>query len=347
MSTNQQKNNNEEEVDLGSLFIIIGQGFSKFFNFFGNIFKGIFHFLILILIFLKENLLKIFIATFIGAIVGVFLEVKTPSSYGSELLVEPNFKSVRQLYKNVNYYNDLVKQEKIAELQEIFNLDSVSAKSLQKFEIEPLEIDNDIIAAYDELILSVDTLTIKSYEYMDFKKSFTPYDHRVHKIFVKSKKNDVFNKLGEVIISSIIDNKYFSRFKKLTNEDLNRKDSLYRQNLTQIDSLRKVYMQVMVEEAKKETGGTNIDLGGNKKSTKELELFETNRKINIDLRNIAIQKSNNYDVINVISNFQPIGYEIKGITKNYVFLLAILGSILMITYLLLLKLNNFLDNYKK
>ncbi|MDG1398364.1 MAG: hypothetical protein P8P88_08250 [Polaribacter sp.] len=347
MSTNQQKNNNEEEVDLGSLFIIIGQGFSKFFNFFGNIFKGIFHFVILILIFLKENLLKIFIAAFIGAIVGVFLEVKTPSSYGSELLVEPNFKSVRQLYKNVNYYNDLVKQEKIAELQEIFNLDSVSAKSLQKFEIEPLEIDNDIIAAYDQLILSVDTLTIKSYEYMDFKKSFTPYDYKVHKIFVKSKKNDVFKKLGEIIISSIIDNKYFSRFKTLTNEDLNRKDSLYRQNLTQIDSLRKVYMQVMVEEAKKETGGTNIDLGGNKKSTKELELFETNRKINIDLKNIAIQKSNNYDVINVISNFQPIGYEIKGITKNYAFLLAILGSILMITYLLLLKLNNFLDNYKK
>ena len=42
MSTNQQKenskNNNEEEVDLGSLFTIIGKGFSKFFNFIGNIF---------------------------------------------------------------------------------------------------------------------------------------------------------------------------------------------------------------------------------------------------------------------------------------------------------------------
>ena len=46
MSTNQQKesskSNNEEEVDLGSLFVIIGKGFSKFFNFIGGIFKGIF-----------------------------------------------------------------------------------------------------------------------------------------------------------------------------------------------------------------------------------------------------------------------------------------------------------------
>ena len=32
MSTNQQKNNNEEEVDLGSLFVIIGRGFSNFFK---------------------------------------------------------------------------------------------------------------------------------------------------------------------------------------------------------------------------------------------------------------------------------------------------------------------------
>ena len=36
MSTKQ---NNEEEVDLGSLFIIIGNGFKKLFNFIGGVFK--------------------------------------------------------------------------------------------------------------------------------------------------------------------------------------------------------------------------------------------------------------------------------------------------------------------
>ena len=50
MSTNQPQKNNEEEVDLGSLFVIIGRGFSKFFNFIGSIFKGIFHAFIIILI---------------------------------------------------------------------------------------------------------------------------------------------------------------------------------------------------------------------------------------------------------------------------------------------------------
>ena len=50
------KNNNEEEVDLGSLFVIIGKGFKNFFNFIGSIFKGIFHrFIIQILIFCKNT----------------------------------------------------------------------------------------------------------------------------------------------------------------------------------------------------------------------------------------------------------------------------------------------------
>jgi hypothetical protein len=49
MSTD--KNKNEEEVDLGSLFVIIGNGFNNFFNFIGSIFKGIFHSLIITLLF--------------------------------------------------------------------------------------------------------------------------------------------------------------------------------------------------------------------------------------------------------------------------------------------------------
>jgi len=345
MSTNQK--NNEEEVDLGSLFVIIGKGFSNFFNFIVNIFKGIFHSVISILIFLRENVLKIGIATIIGIVLGVFLENTTPTKYGSDLFLEPNFKSARQLYNTINFYNDLVKQKDTAALQKTFNIDRGSAASLKKFKIEPLRIDSDIINAYDDLILAVDTLTIKSYEYLDFKAAFTDYDYKIHKVTVIAEKNNVFAKLDDVIISSVVENKYFNRLKVLNSENLNRTDSLYRQNLTQVDSLRKVYMQVMIEEAKKLTTGTSIDLGGEKKTTKELELFETNRKINSDLRKIAKEKSQKYEVINVISNFQPIGYEIKGVTKNKGVLLGLAGAGLMIIFLLLMKLNKFLENYKK
>mgnify|MGYP001039455276 FL=1 len=347
MSTNQKQQNNEEEVDLGSLFIIIGKGFSKFFNFIGSIFKGIFDFLIEILLFLKKNIIKIGLATIFGAVCGFLLQSNSPEKYGSDLLLEPNFKSVMQLYNNIQFYNDLVKQKDTIGLVNTFNLSKEEAASLKKFTVEPIVNDNDIINGYDEFITEVDTATVSSYSFEEFKASFSNYDYKIHKVQVISEKNNVFKKLENKIISSIVENKYFKRLKELTNENLNRTDSVYRENLAQIDSLRKVYMTVMIEEAKKQSTGTSIDLGGEKRTTKELELFETNRRINSDLKDLADQKAAEFEVINVISNFQPVGYEIKGVTKNYIFIFGALSAALMIVFLLLLKLNKFLDNYKK
>jgi hypothetical protein len=167
MSTKNQ--NNEEEVDLGSLFVIIGKGFKNFFNFIGSIFKGIFHFLISILLFFKQHFKKFVIAALLGGIVGAYLESDSEDRYGSNLLVQPNFKSTLQLYKNISYYNELVKQEKVLLLASIFNIDTLKASGLTKFEITPVVNDNDIINAYDQFILTVDTLTVSSYNFDQFK----------------------------------------------------------------------------------------------------------------------------------------------------------------------------------
>ena len=345
MSTNQK--NNEEEVDLGSLFLIIGKGFAKFFNFIGNIFKGFFHGVIITLVFLKNNIIKIGIAALLGGVIGLFLEVKKGDTYESELLVKPNFNSTRQLYDIINYYDNLVQQEDTTGLAETFKLDKLAAASLKEFTIEPVVSENDIINSYNVFVSSADTTAIKSYSFVEFKKAFTAYDYRLHKVTVTSTQNNVFDKLEDVIIASVASNKYFNRIKVLSNKNLNRTDSLYRQNLAQIDSLRKVYMEVMLDEAKKKTNGTSIDLGGEKTTTKELDLFATSREINADLKNISSEKATNYDVINIISNFQPIGTKVKGVTKNYAFLLGLVGAGLMILFILSSQLNRYLSNYNE
>jgi hypothetical protein len=343
----KESHSKEEEIELGSLFIIIGKGFSNLFRFIGNIFKGIFHFLILILLFIKGNFIKLAIATVIGAVAGIFLELKKEATYGTDLQVQPNFKSSRQLYNTVNYYNDLVKQKDTISLARVFKISVSEAAVLKNFQIYPIKNGNDLLTSYNDLILSVDTLTAKSYSFANFKNTFTDFDYKTHNIHVIATKNDIFSKLDEVIISSVVDNKFFNKVKTLTNENLNRTDSLLRENLSQLDSLRKVYMTVLIEESKKQNTGTSIDLGGAKKTTKELEVFETNRQINKDLKTISKEKSEKSEVLNVISNFQPTGYEIKGIDKNYGFLAAGFGFSLMIFFLLLRRLNRYLNNYKK
>lgn len=345
--SNQQKSNREEEVDLGSLFIIIEKVFSKLFNLIWISLKSLFHYLITSLIFVKRKFIIIAIFTIIGSLVGLFLELISPERYGSQMLIEPNFKSARQIYNSIRFYDDLVKQKDTARLQSIFKLSKEDAASLRGFEITPIPLENDIISAYDELIVAIDTSTIKSYNYNEFKNSFTSYDYRYHEISVEAEKNDVFQKLGTVIIESVVTNPYYNRIKEITNSNLNRTDSLFKSNLKQLDSLRMVYTSVMIEEARKTSSGTNIDLGGGKERTKELELFETNRKINEDLRELAEEKSRMYEVVNVVSDFQEIGSKVKGVTKNYISLLGIIGFVLALGLLILIEINKYLNNYSE
>jgi hypothetical protein len=106
-------------------------------------------------------------------------------------------------------------------------------------------------------------------------------------------------------------------------------------------------MKVMLLQANNPSVGTNIDLAGENVSNKETELFFVNKRINEDLEEITKDKSRESEILNIISNFQSIGKEIKGITKNYIFLLSFLSAGLMILFLLLERLNKYLDNYKK
>lgn len=345
MSNNPK--NNDEEIEIGSLFVILGNGIQRFFNFIANIFNGFFHFLIKTLLFFKKNAIKLGIAALIGATIGFILELNKDQHYGADMLVQPNFESSRQLYNNIKYYNDLVKQEDSILLAKTFKISTTEAASLKKFEMFPLKSENDIITAYDELILEVDTLTAKSYSFDKFKRAFTDYDYKTHQIQVKATDKNVFGSLSGVIISSIVENEYFNKVKNLNNENLNRTDSLLRKDLVQTDALLAVYKSVLLEKAKKDNAATNIDLGGKSSSTKELELFQTKRSLNEELKRVTDDKSGKSEVINVISKLQSHGYKITGISKNLGFQIAALCVSLMILFLLLLQLNNYLKNYKK
>tara|TARA_R110002073_G_scaffold325056_1_gene503565 strand:+ start:1497 stop:2537 length:1041 start_codon:yes stop_codon:yes gene_type:complete len=346
MSTD--KKNTEEEVDLGSLFIIIGKGFSNFFNFIGKIFKGLFHISILLLFFIKKHFLKFFIAAIVGGGLGFYMESVKETMYGSHLVVQPNFNSSGQLYTNVNYYNRLVLQNNINELINVFGITEEEAISLRRFVINPIKDNNDVIRSYNNLILNVDSLSIKEYSFNDFKRNVRLPDYRTHVVQVYGINNAVFYKLGKTIISSISDNQFFDRYKQISNRQLNRTDSILNLNLSQIDSLKRAHMQAIVEGSKKEFKGTNISLSDKEiNSTRQVDLYNISQRINERLNKVSEIRAEKFEVINVITDFQRFGYVVNPIQKNYIFLFPILFILIVLTFVLLIDLNKFLENYKK
>jgi len=345
MSTKQQ--NNEEEVDLGSLFQIIGRAFSRFINFIVTIFIGLFDVLIISLLFFRKHAIKIIIAGVVLGTVGYFLDSNKEIIYESKMLVKPNFNSTSQLYSNIKFYNDLVGQEEYELLINTFNINEDEAKSLRGFSIKPIKNENDIVSGYDELLASVDTISLRNYKIAEFKEAFTNNNYKVHEIKVRSTKNKIFTKFDGAILSSIINNDYFKKLKESENVNLNRSYDLYQKNLKDADTLRKVYMKALLDEAKKPTQGTSIDMGSRGNGDNEIQLFSISRNLNSNLSKINEDKAHKTEIVNVISSFQKIGSKEKGLLKNKMLVLGAIGVLGTVLILLLKELNGFLNNYKK
>lgn len=338
---------NEDEIDLGSLFTTIGDGFSKLFQAIKTLFNQLFRLVISILLFIKVNFLKIVIAGLLGASIGLYLDFKEGKLYESTLQVHPNFYSAAELYKNIKYYNNLVEQENVDLLAETFNISREEAASLKSFQIKPVKNENDILEAYDKLIKGIDTISAKQYPYNTFKKSYSIYNYNIHNIKVLSTKNDIFKKLGDTILNSVTKNDYLKRWNKSYNENLIATEASLNKDIVQVDSLHSIYKKALLSEALRPISGTNIDMStDSKKTNKELQLFEISKKLNEELKENNFLQSRMVKIVNTISDFQNVGKKRDSFFMLKTIKLSLIGVGLMILVLLLLKLNRYLDNYK-
>ena len=337
----------DDEVDLGNLFKIIGKGFKNLFNAIGQVFQAIFHYFILLLLFLRNNALKLGIAVFIGAVIGLYFDLTLPKQYSSSMIVEPNFKSAQQLYQNINFYHELVKQKDSNLLAQTFQIPVSEASKLKGFYIEPLKNENEKYEFFNDFIEEVDTTTIKNIDIKEFKNGFSHYDYKYHHIKVKSLSNTVFEKLSIPIISSIQNNSYYKYQKKINDENLFQNEKVLVKSLQEVDTLRKIYNEVLITEAKKAEMGTNITLAQGVKKTDELELFNESLKLNKELINNNKEKAETTDILNVVSTFSKVGIKERSLFKKMTAILGLGFGLLMLIFILLKQLNSYLIKYIK
>ncbi|TRZ46038.1 hypothetical protein [Robertkochia solimangrovi] len=359
MSENQPQNksqNSSEEIDLGNLFLVIGNMFKNFFEFLASIFSGLFHLIILFLIFIQKHFLKLLVAGLIGLIVGVFLDNKKGPRFISTMVVEPNFNSAQQLYNNINFYNELAMAGDSVALaealdtnpnDEVLDITPAEASAFKSFSIESYADENQKIMLFDQFVRNLDTSTQKTINMEKFLENFNSFDARFHTISVVANNSFVAKKSQPAIISSIQRNAYFESQKNISIENLNIQDSIVKMQLTEIDSLQKLYKLVLLKEAEKPLQGTNISLGEGKGSeNKEMALIRERNELKENIVELNEERANKSSIINIISDFPRRGVEIKGFTKSYVFMLPVTLIGVCLLLLSLLQLNKFLKSYK-
>jgi len=338
----------EEEIDLGQLFYLIGRGFSKFFGFFAYILTSIFNWFILFLLFLRANMIKILIGTVVGTLLGGIYQYgyKVPI-YESSMTLQPNFGSDIQLYKNIDYYESLISQEDIKRLSNSLNISEEEAKKITSIEVKPYSNENQTLLAYKNFINQLDTATVKMLDYTKFAKEQPVESFKYHIVKVRSRDKYVFSKLDKPIISSIVQNPYYDQVKNTAFSNLNsRKDALIG-SMSELDSLKLLYREVLLAESKKVNSGTNIFMSSTAANDKEIAVFEKYMTMNSELINVNTQLTEENEVINVVSSFNPVGMKLKGWYRNFAVIGFVVGFLLVLIIASLKELNRLLTVYEQ
>jgi len=337
----------EEEIDLGNLFKVIGKGISNFFNFIGTILKTIVKWILDLILFIRSNFKKLVFGAIIGGLFGgVYQYGIKEKQYESSMTVQPNFGSAVQLYKNIDYYQSLVKQEDIERLATSFNISQDEAESISFIEVEPYSNDNQIILSYKNFIEDLDTTTVKLIDYETFAKAQPVESFRYHIVTVTSENKYLFNKLETPIITSIIQNKYYDKVKSTANYNLlSRKDAL-EGSMIELDSLRSLYKKVLLAESEKENSGTNIFMSDLSTHNKEVVVFDKYMVMNQQLIDVNKKLTEQNEVINVVSSFNAIGMKIREWYKNFTFIGFIGGFLLVLLVICSQEVNKFLVAYE-
>lgn len=339
--------NNTEEIDLGKLFQLIGNGFKNLFASIGGLFRKIYHFIIVTLIFIKKHIVKIAIASIIGAGIGYFLDKNEEPVYQSDAILETNFGSGVELYNQTNKINSLIENEEYKKLAEIFNIPEEDAKLISSFAIEPFEKENNLLKEFDYYKQHTDTIFTRDLTPELYAKRLQDQDYRLQKITAYSANRTVFNKLNEGI-ANLANNKHFNKLLSIKQSELKKKKEILLHNLAEIDSLRKVYKTVAILTAKNSgANGTNINLSDkSRKSNPDIDLFKQSQSIMYQLRDLNKEIIRTGFITNAIAEFKE-GYHKKGLLSNKIIRYGVLAGLLVIFIILGLKFNKYLETYNK
>ena len=350
MSKELPNNSTSEEVDLGVLFRAIGRLFDKLYSFIKSIFKSILSLLVFLLSAFLQNFKIIAIVMILAGVLGFTLERFSPKLYRSEMFVKPYFDSKYQLVKNIDYFNALISNKDHKALSTIFSIPEEDTKAIVEFEINiGPESENDKIKQYDEFLNSIDSIRAQDISFDDFIENRNIYSSDFYEISVKAEKKDIFRKLEQGLNSSFENTYSEKKMKKRDSLIYIQKESI-KASLRSVDSLQKVYIGVLEEEAKSQKNSLSLGEGftiePSESKTREFELLNKELKLRDELRLLEEKKVEEDVFFDIVSGFQEVGSISRDLVNRYSIVFPILAFIVMFLIFATKRIINFVKNYE-
>ena len=323
MSENTKPTPQNDEVDLGQLFKMIGNAFQKLFDFIASIFKGLFKVLISIITHFYKRAKWYAIAGVLGIALGYYLNKSAEKEYAANMFIETNFNSSRQAYEVIKEFHQLAAVDKDSiELANRLNISPSQASKLNGFYIE---VDRDETVLLKDFIIyksELDSLSQLEANFEDYKRKQSDYKYKNHKIRVVATDKFIFRKINEGLVSEFLDNDYINKIRETTLKNLDKQEVDINVELKSLESLLATYIDIRKRTSEKEFTpgqGTNFYMGNAEKTElikDETVVLQKMSELESQKRNIAIKRVENEKQINVISNFPDSGYQVSSWYDN-------------------------------
>ena len=354
MSTNSNKPNTSEEVDLGQLFKLIGNAFDRFFNFFITIFKSIFLAFVWLVFLVKKRIIILSSAVALGFLIGLFFTETSSPKYESSVTIVQNYPTGENLYNSVSYFNDLVRQGDHETLGSVLGIETQRAESILSFDVQPLVSDNDKLVAFNDYITKLDSLAASKIGYEDFLKNNEDYTHKHQQIIIKSTLRNSFKSVFSSIVESINLNPFFVNEQLKDIQELTQTKTALEFALVKSDSLQNTYKRVLERDLSANKGseiGITFEGSSEVEKTKEFELYLSDLELRDKLIEIERDLLDKQYIVETISNKQDSGSASN--TKNFFGLelplnlyMGILFFLLTFAVLLALEFSRFIEKFR-
>lgn len=354
MNKDSQQPQQSEEVDLGQLFKIIGNMFDRLFSFLGNVLRKTFLGFVWLVFFIKSHIIKIVIAGIIGFGYGFFKQNKGEPVYKSTTVIKQNYDSGENLYRAIDYYNELIAEKDSITLGEVLNIDSRKAGSIIDLKVESVITENDKLVNFDLYTKSLDSTIASTVTFEEYVENSKEFDYVDQRIIIKAKDKGVFGTIISQIVNNIIKTDYLLSEQKKDLDELNLLENSILKSLEVSKELQEVYKKVLetpIENTSGSQTSIRIDNTEDKRATKEYELYNNDIALRRELVQIQREKEDKRFIVEVISSQENQGTkdnsrELLGKTLNvkiyYTIILMFLASVILLT----LHFIKFLEKYK-
>ena len=339
MSENKQPTPQNEEVDLGQLFKMIGNAFQKLFDFIASIFKGLFSLLLVLVTHFYIKAKWYAIAGVLGLVAGYFLNKTSQKQYAANMFIETNFNSSRQAYEVMKEFHQLAAVDKdTIELAKRLNISPTQASNLKGFYIEADRDETVLLKDFLNYKSELDSLSQLETNFEDFKREQSDHQFKEHKIGVIATDKFIFKRINEGMISEFLDNDYINNVRITTLKNLDKQEVDINTELKSLVSLLETYTEIRKKASEKEFTpgeGTNFYMGNAEKTDlikDETLVLQKMAELEGQKRRIALERVKNEKQINVISNFPDTGYDLTVWYENKIILVPVAFLALLLLF---------------